>query len=343
MESVRQYGFVNAKVRAMRSAFLPETAFRSMAAMPSPREVLSYLSQTRYARMVDRLDVKTPETFERALFRGEIRELRLIQKFSKSNTRTVLDRLLERYEGERLKGLLRAWHAGEKDAAYVIREPILYAYPADAVLSSPDLESLAGRLAGTPFQDVLMRHVPGYGEKKTLFPIEVAVDQEVFGRLWKISAGLSRMDKGILRRLVGIEIDLKNLDWILRYRHYYSLPMADIGELLLPNGYAIGTAGIQKILTGGSVTEALLDLSRGAAIPLHADDEEGVSSGAMERFLYRLLLAEARKAFMAFPLSIGAVLGYATLMRIESRNLRTIVHGKSYGFAGAQIEPFLVM
>jgi vacuolar-type H+-ATPase subunit C/Vma6 len=343
MESVRQYGYVNAKVRAMRSTFLPETAYRSMLAFKETREIFSFLSQTRYRGMVNGIENKTPEALEQALFREEIRQMRAIQKISKAGTKDILTLLLERYDGERLKTILRAWHSGGKETKAVIHDEIVHPFHEDALLSSRNLEEFAERLEGTPFQKVVMDRTALVDEKKTLFFIEVAIDQTVCERLWKASDSLSRTDRNILRKLVGIEIDLKNLDWILRFRNYYNMPMAEIGELLLPNGWRLGTYGIKKILAGGTVSEALLDIGRGSPVPFSRDGEEALSLSALERFLYQMLFIEAKKAFMAFPLSIGAILGYVTLMRIESRNIRTLVHAKAYGMPAQQIEPFLIM
>jgi V/A-type H+/Na+-transporting ATPase subunit C len=344
MESVRQYGFINAKVRGMRSDLLPETAYRSLSAVKEVRDIFTFLSQTRYRGMVDGIEIKTPDALEKALFLEEIRQMRAVQKAGKGGTRGIITGLLERYDCERLKTILRAWHSGAKDAGFSITtDVIVYPYPVESLLSSRSFEEFAERLEGTPFQRVLKDRAALYEEKKTLFPIEVALDQDVYGRLWKASESLSRTDRDILRRLVGIEIDLKNLDWILRFRNYYSLPMAEIGDLLLPNGWRLGTRGIKKILAGGNVSEALLDIGRGSAVPFSRGEEEALSLSALERFLYQMLLVEARRAFMAFPLSIGSILGYATLLRIESRNLRTLAHAKAYGMTAQQIEPFLVM
>ncbi len=343
MESVRQYGFVNARVRAMRSAFLSRTAYRSMAAFKEPGEVFSFLLQTRYRAMVEGMEAKTPEALERALFREEIRQVRDVQKISKGGTRRILELLLERYDAERLKTILRAWRSGGGQSKAVIRDEIVHPFREEALLSSKNMEEFAAALEGTPFQKAAGDRAARFDEKKSLFSIEVAVDQTVYERLWKASESLSRTDRNILRKLTGIEIDLKNLDWILRFRKYYNIPMVEIGELLLPNGWRLGTEGIRKILDGGNVTESLLDFGGGSPLPLPAGGEEALSLEALEHFLYQTLFIEAKRAFMAFPLSIGAILGYVTLMRIESRNIRALVHAKAYHMPAPEIEPFLVM
>jgi vacuolar-type H+-ATPase subunit C/Vma6 len=356
MESVRQYGFINAKVRGMRSGLLPEAAYRSMLAVKEPRDIFSFLSQTRYRSVVDGIEIKTPDAMEKALFLEEIREMRAIQKYGKGGTKDIISVLLERDDCERLKTILRAWHSGAEDSGSAVPagsraplepsafgETIVYPYPVQALLSSKSLEEFADLLEGTPFREILKSRAALYEEKKTLFPIEVALDQCVYGRLWKASGPLSRTDRNIFRRLVGIEIDLKNLDWILRFRNYYNLSMVEIGDLLLPNGWRLGTEGIKKLLAGGKISEAILDIGRVSPVPFTWSEEEALSLNTLERFLYQVLFIEARRAFMAFPLSLGAILGYATLLRIESRNIRTLVHAKSYGMTAQQIEPFLVM
>lgn len=341
MESVRQYGFINAKIRAMKSEFLSDAAYRAMAALKEIRELFSYLSQTRYREMAENIEPKTPETLERALFWEEIRRLKIIEEFSKAGTKKILNLFLERYEAEKLKTILRCWHSSEKDAGYLIREPICYSYPVDSLLSSKNLDEFVKLLEGTPFQSTLKDRQPVYEEKKSLFPIEVALDQTVFERLWKASGSLSKTDRDILRRLVGIEIDLKNLDWVLRFRNYYKLPASEINSLLLTHGFRFGPEGIQRMLAEDRVHETLLDMSRSASIPL-TGSEESPALDALELFLYQMLFSEAKKAFRGFPLSIGAVLGYVFLLRIESRNLRTLAHAKGYNMSAQETEPFLV-
>ncbi|HEX9933624.1 MAG TPA: V-type ATPase subunit, partial [bacterium] len=328
MESVRQYGYINAKVRAMRSGFLSESAFRSMVALKEVQEVYAFLAQTRYR---DRLVVgeeKTPEAMERALFWEDVRQLQMISRFVKSGTKDFMAWVLDRYEVEKLKMLLRAWHGGPKNSPFLIRDTVVYPYSADALLSAKTLMDLADVLAGTPFQNPIKSRAEAYEEKRSVFPVEVAIDQDLFGRFWKMLKRLSRTDRGILRRLIGLETDLKNLDWIVRYRNYYKLPAAEIGDLLLPKGWRLGTKGIQKILADGNTNEAMLELTRGASVPVTGTEQDGLSLNALEQFLYRMLFAEAKKAFTAFPLSIGSLAGYVTLMRIESRNIRIIVQAK---------------
>jgi V/A-type H+-transporting ATPase subunit C len=54
------------------------------------------------------------------------------------------------------------------------------------------------------------------------------------------------------------------------------------------------------------------------------------------------LLQEARRALAGFPFTIGIILGYLILKRLETRNIISILYSKSYGMKPDQIRGILV-
>ncbi len=174
----------------------------------------------------------------------------------------------------------------------------------------------------------------------------------------KAGMALNARDRAVVRRLVGIEIDLKNLDWISRFRNYYKLPFAEIRDLLLPNGSKIGAEALADFAAEGRMSDAAARVARGTGIllpesdifpreqsrPADRDAIFGASQlDAMERFLSHILLSEARRAFRGNPLCIGSILGYFYCLRMETRNLKTLLTGKRYGIPAPQIESYLVV
>lgn len=343
MSSIRKYGFINAKVRAMRSFLLTESLYRSMVASRDIKEIFSLLSQTRFRRAVERLESPNAIAMERELFLEEIYQLRAIEKFCSGDVHKFFLLLLERYDGEKLKILLRMWHRKCEEDQMVIREKIVYDIPVDAIISSENLSEIVELLTDTPFRRVLDTTSELYRERKTLFPLELAIDRDIFRRLWESIESLNRRDRQIVRRFVGIEIDLKNLDWISRYREYYKLSPSEITELLLPHGYRLDSKEIRDVVAGRSVVEALKDVGKGMQVPFSEDREGVLVLDALERFIYQVLLSEAKRAFGEFPFSIGAILGYFYLMRIETKNILSLLQAKEYQLSPQQTEAFLVL
>ena len=342
MEAVREYGYINAKVRAMRSRFLTESVYRSLASARDAKEVASQLGATRYRDAFNSVDIQSPEAVEQALERVEIGELKAIEKFSRSDSQKMVRVLLERYDAERLKAVLRLWHTKAKPSESSIAEPSVLPIPFDAILSAQQFGQIIDLLEGTPFQEALIQSSAAYEERKTLFPVELAIDRSLFGRIWKAGMALNHRDRMIVRRLVGIEIDLKNLDWISRFRNYYKLPFIEIRELLLENGSRLTAESLQKMASEGRITDAYTRVTRGTGVPTPDSGASTSQLDVMERFLAHVLLSEAKRAFRGNPLSIGSILGYFYCLRIETRNLKILFAGKRYGLTAHQLEPLLI-
>ena len=340
--SIRTYGFINAKVKTMRSFLLTTAIYRTMVAAKDVNEILSILSQTHLRDVVGRLKSQGAEELEQELLRDQINRLREIEKFSQGLPKQVVFHLLERYDGEKLKVLLRVWHRKEKPEPQVVHEKIVYDLPVGDIASAESLGEIVTLLEGTPFGEVLGKVASVYRERKTLFPLELALDRDLFGRLWETTKSLSQRDQRIARRLLGIEVDLRNLDWAGRFREYYGLPVSEVSELLLPHGYRIGADDIRDVAAGGHVAEVLTKIVGKGRITLQGGEgEEGWK--AIEWVLYHILLSEAKRAFGEYPFAIGAILGYFYLMWIEARNVRTLFHAKMYGLSPEQVETLLVL
>ena len=343
MTSIGTYGFINAKVRAMRSFLLTDALYHTMAAAESLQEFFSVLSQTHLRGVVDLATAQEPEKIEQALLREEIQRIQSIRKKSHKRIIRLITLYLERYDGERLKVILRYWHRKTEKEVPIIRARIVYDFPIDAIVMADSLSEVIVLLEGTPFRDVLARVAADYQETRTLFPLELAIDRSVFDRIWRATDDLGTKDKAIARRLLGIEIDLRNLDWIGRLKTYYDLPSAEIGERTLPHGFRIHAEDIRRIATDGNVIQALMKVASGSRFSGNLPSQSESDLKDLEHLLYQILFIEAGKAFGEFPFSIGSILGYFILLRIETRNVRTLYQAKRYGLPSQRIESLLVL
>ena len=316
--------------------------FRNMMGTRSLHDLMAKLSETRFGHVLK--DVKDPDPveLEKVLFRAEIDALLKIKKYSRGTPDTLIDIFLERYEGERLKAVLRCWHSQEKlDPVYYSR--IRNTLPVDAILAAKSIEEVLFHLGESVFRKPVEENLLKYKDRKTLFPLELAIDRYVFQRLFDCMKTFDRQDKVIARRLIGVEIDIKNLDWIGRYRRYYKLSSAEIANLLLPDGYRIGPDQIRDIMAGKDIFQSIAGIRGLSGFSVEQTRDESMAFEIMEQFLYKLLYQEAVQAFGKFPFSIGAILGYYYLLRIESKNIKTLLYAKAYGIAESQIQELVIL
>lgn len=343
MTSIGTYGYINAKVRAMRSLLLVQSVYRTMAEAENLGEMLSILTRTRLRDGMEGVTVEDPEEIEEVLVRDEVRRIRLIREKSHKQIAEFVTLFLERHEGERLKVLLRYWHRGAGNGERIFGEKILYDFPVTAILSAGSLKEIVALLEGIPFHKVLAETLPEYQDTKTLFPLELAIDRFVFNRLWNATEFLRKNDRRIARRLLGVEIDLRNLDWIGRMRTYYNLSAAEISERVLSHGFRINIEDIRRMVSGSDISESLKKIISDTRFTQQFGQESGVALKDLEYLLYQVLLSEARKAFGEFPFTIGSILGYVILLRIETRNVRMLIQAKRYELSPEKIMALLIV
>jgi len=343
--SIGTYGFINAKVRAMRSFLLDKSDYQeALTKAGNIDELFSILSRTHYRNVIEKLESREPALVEQTLFLGGIERLKLLEKSSRGDVRKIILSLFDHYEGERLKIILRCWHKKDEKIIQLYRDKIIYDFPVDAIISAGDISEVVGLLEETPFYNVLAKKISAYLEHKTLFPLELAIDRDYFTRFWKTTESLSRKDKLIVRRLVGLEVDIRNLNWMSRFKKYYDISSAEIIGMLLPYGYRIKSGEIQDVLAGGSIKNLLGKvMGKTSSLVQEEEQEETSSMELMERVLYQVLLSEANRAFGQFPFTIGAIMGYFVLIRIETKNIRTLIEAKIYGLSPDETEALLIV
>jgi len=333
VNSVRTYGFVNARVRAKRARLLSASAYKALAAAIDLPETINLLSRFKNKALIEPGRDHSIEALERRLLQEEVRQVLEIKNSSRGPAREIIAILLSRLDAENIKTILRAWQKHDKAAPGLIECPGLAVLPVDKMLAAPTLIKFAEYFPDLPFYGPFLKAAEGYDQRKSLFEIEVAVDKSIYDNIWNLTALLNKTDQNIVRRMVGIEIDMKNLDWVARIRKYYQSQISATENSLIPNGYRLHHSTLQKMIASGSIEDGLDQFLPGMAPVASTDGNQIVALERLEQFLNQALFYEANRLFLEYPLSIGSTIGYYYLVRIESRNIRTLINSKYYKMA----------
>lgn len=343
MSGIGTYGFINAKVRAMRSTLLTAGVYQNLVNAQSVPDLIQMLAQTHYKSIIDEISSENDESLELLILKEEIRQLAIIHKNCKGPLQVLLTRLLERFEGDQLKKVLRCWHKKQECNTDIFKTIQIHDIPYDSIQQADSFEDILVFLIGSPFHKTLNLAASQYEPDKTTFPLELAIDRQLFTAVWEAADALSKKDRQMAQRLLGIEIDLRNIDWIGRLRNYYKLSPTDIRQFTLANGYRLNADGLQRLATEGSVKEAVDKVIQGGAAKDILESKIDIPLQDLEKLLYYALLLEARKAFSQFPFTIGSIMGFFFLIHIEAKNVRTLVQGKRYGLSAERLQSLLIL
>mgnify|MGYP000879927511 FL=1 len=329
---VLRYSYVQAKARAMKGALLTPEDWRILLRMKSVGEVLTHLGGTRYAEALSSIQAPAPgaSTVSLALHDDLFGDYRKLLKAAPAKGAAILQRLLVRYEAENLKTLLRGLWQGKsvpETAALLYRLGNLSRLPVDAILGSRDIPNAIKLLAPTPFHTALSHALPRFRAQGSLFPLEVAVDSAAVAH---VRSGLRRLggaDRKSAEVLIGMWIDLVNLSWMVRFRHFYDLSPEEVINYILPGGWKLGLRDLGAAARAGDLPSLLAALPspyREALQP--AGQWERIPSLLDEWFIRNLC-----KAFYRDPFQVRLPLSYLFLKEIEVKTLVSLLSAIELG------------
>ncbi len=351
---LKAYAFINAKLRARLSKILSDEFIQQMVRAPSLPEAIQLLRGTAFQALEETYrrtgDLKLGEL---ELYRQEVAVHLEVESRVEGPVQVFVHALTVRYEVEALKNALRVWFDRkvrgrdiESAVGYLYRTPIHHDLHVDSIINLDNLDEIAHLLRGTPYSSIIRERIQAAMAGHSLFPIEVALDQYFYRQLLEAMQELEPRDRDIARRMIGVEVDLHNIDWIIRFKQTYELPVEEALRYTLPYGQNVGEKEIRAAYGAATETEVLAELVRRKYPPLRPllsaqGAEVRTRLVLMERILDQILQMEVRHALSGYPFTIGIVLAYFILKRREMRKVMTVLNAKYYQVPADRIEGLL--
>jgi len=321
MPSVGTYAHINAKVRAMKSLLLEQRDFDALAASESLSAFADLLAERLHIPPSAVPEQTSPSDIETAITQRRIETVKSVLKQAKGIVREVITRFLEKDECENIKSVMRQWHAGKQQIKPLYPFPIVYEYEAEAAAGAKTILDAAAVFQQTPFFKALTSSAPHFEKKGNLFPVELALDRTMYQRLFDIARQLPKNDRRILQKIIGVEVDLRNVLWLKRLNSFYELTPDKGVDFCLPGGYCLKREDLLNV----TKNDDALGILANRQIVSKEFTEKDITSYDLEAVLHDILEEFALSGFKSFPFSIGAVAGYIMLLKIEeTRLIRTL-------------------
>lgn len=350
------YGFLSAKLKARTSKTLPPEAIESLIRARSLPEAVQFLRGTAYAPVEEAYSATGDLRAGEALLNA--RELELYTGLFRYLSEPVLGfikALSLRFEIDKVKNAIRLWfdaqvrvRSVEGRSGYLYRGTIVHAFDVDTVIQAPDTESLAQAFAGTPYQALVRRELQG--KVSSIFHFELALDRFYYEEAFAAASRLGKADRAVAERILGVDVDMQNVSWLVRFKSFYGMGTEEAVSRLIPRGRAISTAAMSEAFggdrsgsgSGGALGLELLRKSYGSLGALLGGSGDATARLAMmESALRQVSIAEADRNMAGFPFSIGVVLAYFTRQREEMRTVMTILNAKNYSLPEERIRSSL--
>jgi vacuolar-type H+-ATPase subunit C/Vma6 len=341
MRQLAKYSFANAKIRAMLSFLLDEKKFSDLLESRDAFDVVKGLSDTAYQKVVNQVsaDSLDLEKLEKEFLRYDLAVHRKVEEaLSSRREKEFVGLLRQRYELEELKVVLRAWQRKIPIslADHIIEPDISYPIDFKKLISAGSIEEIILLLDHTPYKQPLLRVREKYKARNSSFFLEAALDLDYYQRLSACIDGFTAVDRKTARKIIGIEVDIENINGLIRFRKYYSLAIGEMLEWVIPGGAWITKDTVRKFYVSDGLGKVVESIAMGP----YARIKELVSDNPdfIEQFLYEILHREVRLALSGFPFTIGTVLGYLILKRRETRSIISLLQAKAFGWKKEDIQ-----
>ncbi len=349
-----KYSFINAKLRARISKILPDEMFDQLAKAPSLDDALALLRDTPFAGLEEIYsrtgDLKQAEL---ELLKNEIELYRNIRQYLHHNSMELVDALLTQFEIDNLKNAIRIYfnrkirkRSDDISIHYILYDRIIHEMPIDIILNAENFDEIAGVCEGTPYSQIIRKYSHTVESEGSLFRMEIAFDHFYYKNLLSSIDKQDNRDRTIALRLTGVEIDLQNINWIIRFKNFYDLPLGAVLAAIVPGGFNLDKSIIDELYSAQNVTSVLQGFVKskypGLSALLSSHTSDSTSRLLLiRRILEEIMKHEVQRILAGYPFTIGIILSYFILKRDELRKIRIIVNAKQLRIQQERIESMI--
>ena len=363
------YGYINARVRAMKSRLLSrETLYELLAA----RDLTAFsdtLGSTDFGKDLGEALSRAPRpalglsgpfgplglsAVEEGLRRNLCRTSAKLLSFADGRAGELLGVILERWDLENIKAVLRGKHTrlSKSDIlSGVVPAGRLDEARLSELAEAEDAKAVADMLATwrSPFARPLTKALSAYAQDNNLANLELALDRFYVSASLETVRGRGKGDRNaaLIRGILKGQIDVLNLGTALRLRGE-ALEEGPLVSYWVPGGEKILERHFLALARAESFIQALA-LVPPALQPLEkpgGPERPGAGRGdeaAFERALSRAFALRCARIYRGDPLAINIPVGYLGMKTLEVANLRLIARGKAFGLSRPELEVELLL
>lgn len=327
-----------AKLRLIEPRDLVGLAGRSL------HDVCLMLAKTSYQAEISEIPAKqlSSVSLENAFLKNFVRTCKEIMEHSPKDIGFLLSTILMKFEANNVKAILRA-----KGAELSVDDAMGYIVPVGRldearcrkILGSKSVIDVVESLLDLEYGSVLKEALGEY-EETGVFPLlEAALDEYVYGEIWRAAGKLKGLDKKIARTVLGIEIDSINVKVIMRCKAM-GISEDQIRRYLMPISEVFGEKELEDAVRAEDMKSSIESLMAAARLAMARDYqyiltdikrgyEASPSLSRLEMVLDRGLLKTSLRMLKRYTpfFNVGLVLAFLNLKWFEVKNLRAIFRG----------------
>ncbi|WXR62326.1 V-type ATPase subunit [Peptostreptococcaceae bacterium AGR-M142] len=341
MSGLSKYSALKGKISAIKRKMLKISDYHEIIAKDNIVDILNFLKKNSLYKEVLK-DFTKEEVhrgdFEFYLKKGYLYEIKKMMKFMSFKEKKFYKALFLRYEVEDLKIILRAVNRNE-DINLVEKNLLKISYYSldyNDLLSSNNIQSLVSKLKHKPYYPYL-RNLEDEDENRMEFHMEMNLETLYFRELVDKTKFLSKKDQNIILDMIGVNVDLINLQFIYRAIKYYKITPEEILNYTIPLGKYMRINKLKKLVYIKTVSEFFREIKDSKYNYIFKDDDLKIEINQLS-FLEMFLVKISRKN----PFTIAQIIEFVHLLEFEVRDIISIIEGVRYEIDKNELKEFII-
>ena len=325
--SLIKYPNINAKLKAMYANRLTKENIDDMIKQNNIKNVVLLLKSKsdifkNSEENIDRLEI------EKLLDESLINDILKIKKLLNKEDNKLFDLFLRQYEIKCVKSILRKLYSEDNTNDIIVENVKMWT------------NSLFNEIKGIEtienFDDFFkaierMEHynfIKKYQNQENIniFEIENEIDKLYFEELYDSV----KFNKN-LKNIVGSEIDLLNIEWIIRIKKFYNFDTQRLLNMLINRYYKIKPNILKDIIEKNSFDDINSILNKTYYKNVFSSENDFEEN--TDTFLYKINY----KTFKEDSISIAYIFAYINLVDYENNDIINVVEGIRYNLDKAEI------
>lgn len=326
MYKVRTHAAANAKAKVILGKLLKDDDFEKLINMDSLEEVTAYImTQTHYKNLVWTPNEDTQD-FEVLIKKHFFNAYEKFFHFYIDEYRDFIKAMFLRYEVENLKLFIRTLSRNEPLSRII--NHLLYSHLYSninytALEKVESMEDFMFAIKDTEYYEPLSAYIDEDPVQMS-FHMEMMLDRRYFNRLYASIMNLKKRDKELMLDILGVNVDILNVQWIYRGRMYFNISSEELFNFTLNAGKNYDYKQL-KALCYMDLDVYREYISSGDYADIFKD-KDYMMERAMEKHLFYILddITKHAENSIAWPVVLIFKFEY------EIRDLFTIIEAKKY-------------
>lgn len=341
MNPYMAYEAVDTKIITKKSRLLDEKKLDNILECETVGQITEFL-RSRYAlkQIIDNIKSQDlhRDDLETILNRYAVLEIEDILHYFSGPYKDFLQTFLMRYEIHDLIIVLRKLLKGEdmrEIGDRFIHSEIYSSVNYAKLAASKNILQFVESLKDTPYYNPL-KTIPLIENIKREFFAEMELQALFYKTLFNKSKKLDLSDQQAVSDIVGLKIDLLNVQWIYRAKKYYEVSPEQMLIYSLPGGEKLGYGRLKKLCYSKSPDEIMQMSDKYLRCKIFESGTDIEIAKNIENCIFEHIRKARGKR------SVGTAIAYIYLLEIIIRDLTAITEGIRYKLPKDQLKKYLV-